>query len=73
MPNLIELTDVLKPEAFKSLSKGDTLGFQQADGSIDHYKIIRLNKTRRTCWAEKVILYTKDEMEQKWDEVRNDL
>lgn len=67
MPNLIELTEVLKPEAFKSLSKGDTLGFQQEDGSIDHYKIIRLNKTRRTCWAEKVILYTKDEMEEVWE------
>lgn len=67
MPNLIELTEVLKPEAFKSLSKGDTLGFQQADGSIDHYKIIRLNKTRRTCWVEKVTLYTKEEMEEVWE------
>jgi hypothetical protein len=68
MHNLIDLSEFLKPEAFKTLNKGQTLGFQQEDGSIQRYKIIRLNKTRRTGFAEKVTLYTEDEMKQILDD-----
>ena len=71
MPNLLDLTEILKPEAFQTLTKGQTLGFQQEDGSIQRYKIIRLNKTRRTAWAEKIELYTQDEMKQVWEDKKN--
>lgn len=69
--SLVELSSILTPEAYKKLKKGQTLGFKQEDGSIKHYKIIRINKTRRTCFAEEIKLYTKEEMQKLWDEVRN--
>ena len=71
MPNLLDLTEILKPEAFKTLTKGQTLGFKQEDETIQRYKIIRLNKTRRTGFAEKVELYTQDEMKQVWEDKKN--
>lgn len=68
--NLIDLSTILTPEGFKQFKKGQTLGFQQEDGTIERFKIIRLNKTRRTGFAEKITLYTTDEMETKWEEER---
>lgn len=67
MSNLIDLTEILKPEAFKTLTKGQTLGFQQEDGSIERYKIIRLNRTRKTGFAEKITLLTTEEMSDIWN------
>ncbi len=66
MPNLLDLTEILKPEAFKTLTKGQTLGFQQEDGTIQRYKIIRLSKTRKTGFAEKITLLTTDELSEVW-------
>lgn len=67
---LVDLGTVLKPEAIKSLKKGQTLGFD-TKGKIQHYKIIRINKAKKHVWAEKVHLYTEEEMKTKWDEVRD--
>lgn len=67
---LVDLGTVLKPEATKTLKKGQILGFN-TDGKIQHYKIIRINKTKNHVWAEKVTLYTEDEMKDKWEDVRH--
>ena len=68
---MVDLGEVLKPEAIKGLKKGQTLGFRQDDDTVQHYKIIRINKAKKTVWAEKVDLYTEDEMEEIWNDVRN--
>ena len=68
---MVDLGEVLKPEAIKGLKKGQTLGFRQDDDTVQHYKIIRINKAKKTVWAEKVELYTKEEAEQIWEDVRN--
>ena len=69
---LINLGEVLTPQARKDAKKGQTYGFQQSDGNIIHYKVIRISKSFRNVWAERVTLLTPDEMQEKWDEVRNE-
>lgn len=63
----IELTEVFTEDGIKKLSKGQTLGFKQEDGSIQSYKISKISKNR--VWAKPIILYLPEDLkvvENKW-------
>lgn len=69
--DLINLGEVLTPKARMQATKGQVYGFKKDSGEVVHYKVIRINKTFRNVWCEKVELLTADEMEAKWNEKRN--
>ena len=69
---LINLGEVLTPKARKEAFVGQTYGFLQEDGTTTRYKVIRISKTNRNVWAERVTLLTPEEMEKVWEDKRND-
>lgn len=69
--SLVNLGEVLTPKARQEAKKGQTYGFKQEDGSIVHYKVIRISKTFRNVWAEQITLHTPEEMDKIWEEKRN--
>lgn len=69
---LINLGEVLTFNARKNAKVGQVYGFRKDSGQLVHYKVIRVSKGFKNVWAEKVQLYTPNEMEAKWDEVRHD-
>jgi len=69
--SLVNLGEVLTPQARKEAKKGQTYGFQQPDGSITRYKVIRISKTFRNVWCEKVDLLTPEQMDKIWKDKQN--
>lgn len=51
----------LNKSFFQDFKKGNTVGFNQ-DGTIKHYKIIRLNKSKQTATLRPITLYTEEQM-----------
>ncbi len=58
---MIDISQDVTPKFFEDVKKGQVIGFEQ-DGITTHYKIVRLNKSKRICKVEKVKLYTEDEI-----------
>jgi hypothetical protein len=66
MAKQIDFSDQFTPEAYQDkdfLKKGTTLGFNK-DGELQHYKIVRLNRSKKTCIVTPVKLYTEDEINE---------
>lgn len=63
MTDRIDISKDLNQTFFqdKSIHKGKILGFQQ-DGELNHYKIVRLNRSKKICIVEPIKLYTEDEV-----------
>jgi hypothetical protein len=63
MSDWIDLSTMMTPEFFKqkNIKRGSVLIFDNA-GVKQELKIVRLNRTKRTCWVEPVHLYTEDEI-----------
>lgn len=63
MNNLIDLSDMFTNEFYKSptIKKGKVLVFEGDEGRKE-LKIVRLNRSKKTCFAEEVKLYTEDEI-----------
>lgn len=70
MSNLINLAEVLTPEACRAAKVGQTYGFEKG-GKVTHYKVIRKGKGSKTVFAEKTKLYTQEEMKEKWEGMRS--
>jgi hypothetical protein len=60
---MIDISKELAPAFFKNpeFKKGKVIGFQQGD-SVEHYKIVRLNRAKKICMVEPIKLYTEDEI-----------
>ena len=58
MTDRIDISKDLNKNFFqdKSIHKGKVLGFQQ-DGELNHYKIVRLNRSKKICIVEPIDLY----------------
>lgn len=62
--NLIEISDMLTPEAFTKLKRGQMLRFKDGD-TFTELRIVRINKRKRTCFAEQITTMTPEEFEEK--------
>jgi len=60
MKEIIDISDEVTPKFFEEFKKGQMLGYRK-DGVITHYKIVRLNKKRRTVSVQETKLYTEKE------------
>jgi len=61
MKEIIDISDEVTPKFFEEFKKGQMLGYRK-DGVITHYKIVRLNKKRRTVSVQETKLYTEKEL-----------
>jgi hypothetical protein len=61
MSEIIDISKELNPQAFQDFKKGQVLGFEK-DGITKHYKIVRLDRNRKTCKVLETKLYTEDEI-----------
>lgn len=64
--SLVNLGEVLTPKARREAKVGQTYGFKKDSGDIVHYKVIRISKTFRNVWCERVELLTPEEMDKIW-------
>jgi hypothetical protein len=58
---VIDISKDLNPKFFEDFKKGQVIGFEK-EGITTHYKIVRLNKSKKICKVEKIKLYTEDEI-----------
>lgn len=61
MKEIIDISDEVTPKFFEEFKKGQMLGYRK-DGVITHYKIVRLNKKRRTVSVQETKLFTEKEL-----------
>lgn len=61
MKEIIDISDEVTPKFFEEFKKGQMLGYRK-DGVVTHYKIVRLNKKRRTVSVQETKLYTEKEL-----------
>jgi hypothetical protein len=64
MGTKIDISDQMKPQFFADAKKGKVLGFKQ-DGQIKHYRITRLNKSKKICIVEPTELVSLKEADEK--------
>lgn len=57
----VNISDMLTDKAWKELKKGSVLNFE-FEGSITTLKIVKMNKKKRLCLADKTVLYHPDEV-----------
>lgn len=60
--NSEEISDILTDKAFKELKIGQILMFS-FEGSRNDYKITKINRKSKKCWAKKVTTYSTDEID----------
>ncbi len=58
---MIDISKEVTPKFFEDFTKGQVIGFEK-DGVTTHYKIVRMNKSKRTCKVEPIKLYTEEEI-----------
>lgn len=65
----IDASDTFTKEFYdsKDIHKGKVLIFATDDGD-KHYKIVRLNRSKRICFLEETKLYKEDELKRKLQE-----
>lgn len=56
-----EISDILTDKAFKDLKVGQILMFN-FEGSRNDYKITKINRKSKKCWAKKVTTYSTDQV-----------
>lgn len=56
-----EISDILTDKAFKDLKVGQILMFNY-EGSRNDYKITKINRKSKKCWAKKVTTYSTDQV-----------
>ena len=59
-----DISDIVTEEFYKQFSKGQVLGFDQ-DGTLMHYKIVRLDKRRKIVKIKPLKLYTEQELREE--------
>jgi len=59
--NSEEISDILTDKAFKELKIGQILMFS-FEGSRNDYKITKINRKAKRCWAKKVTTYSTDDV-----------
>jgi hypothetical protein len=60
---LIDISKDLNPKFFEDVEKGQVIGFEK-DGITTHYKVVRLNKSKRICKVQPIKLYTEEEINE---------
>ena len=58
------IADVLTLEGKKNIKKGDLMGFAQPDGTTNHYKFMRVNKSKDIFMVKRVEVYTPEEADK---------
>lgn len=67
----IDMSEAFTPGGINKLKQGQVLIFN-FEGSKNEYKITKINKKSSKVWARPTTLYTEEQMQEKWDEVRNE-
>lgn len=65
-------TKDVSPKFFEDFTKSQIVGFQK-DGTITHYKIVRMNRSKKTATLKETKLYTEEEMNAKTKEEVNEI
>lgn len=60
---LVDISDMLTDKGFKDLKRGNVLRFN--DGT--ELRIVRLNRRKRTCYAERITTMTVEEFDAKYE------
>lgn len=63
-------TKEVTPKFFEDFKKGNVVGFKK-DNITSHYKIIRMNKSKKTATLTPVKLYTEEEINNMNEEEAN--
>lgn len=61
MSNWVNLAEGVNLDLLETRKVGDTLGFMQ-EGTVQHYKIVRINKKSGKYWARRVTLYRPEDV-----------
>lgn len=67
--NLIDISDMLTPVAFKRLKRGNVLRFAGENDQMTELRIVRINKTKKTCFAERIDTLSLEEFQKQYDKV----